>query len=88
MIVVVVYRDTTDDCPKKSLKNIFESVTQSKHDLSMNPNAERQNCSIKPPTLMDFTGVANAQGPSPHLTAYRSPSCSLITATGINSNQA
>ena len=63
MIVVVVYRDTTDDCPKKSLKNIFESVTQSKHDLSMNPNSERQNCSIKPPTLMDFTGVANAQGP-------------------------
>ena len=36
------------------------------------------------PTLMAFTGVTNAHGPSPHPTACRSPSCSLTTATGSN----
>ena len=31
-----------------------------------------------------FTGVTNAQWPSSQPTAFRSPSCSLITATGSN----
>ena len=34
------------------------------------------------PTLMAFTGVTNAHGPSPQPVACRSPSCSLTTATG------
>ena len=34
------------------------------------------------PTLVAFTGVTNAHGPSPQQTACRSPSCSLTTATG------
>ena len=34
------------------------------------------------PTLMAFTGVANAHGPQP--AACRSPSCSMMTATGSN----
>ena len=31
---------------------------------------------------MAFTVVTNAHGPSPQPTAYRLPSCSLMTATG------
>ena len=34
------------------------------------------------PTLMAFTKVTNAHGPSPQPTVCRSPSCSLTTATG------
>ena len=37
---------------------------------------------------MVFTGVINAHGPSPQPTTYRSPSCSLTTATGSNQAQA
>ena len=33
------------------------------------------------PTLMAFTGVTNALGPSPQPTACRSPSCSVATGT-------
>ena len=33
---------------------------------------------------MAFTGVTNAHGPSPQPTACRSPTCSLMTATGSN----
>ena len=42
--------------------------------------------SFSPPssTLMDFTEVTNAHGPSPYLTVCRSPTCSLTTATGSN----
>ena len=36
------------------------------------------------PTLMAFTAVTNAHGPSHQPTAYRSPSFSLTTATGSN----
>ena len=37
-------------------------------------------------TLMAYTGVANAHGPSPQQAACRSPTCSLTTP--ISSNQA
>ena len=37
-----------------------------------------------PPTLMAFTGFTNAHGPSPQPTACRSPTCSLMIATGRN----
>ena len=36
---------------------------------------------------MAFTVVANAHGPSPQPTAFRSPTCSLMTATGSNQAQ-
>ena len=36
------------------------------------------------PTLVAFTWVTKAHGPSPQPTACRSPSCSFTTATGSN----
>ena len=50
------------------------------------PDIAKSKCAkyffISPtPTLMAFTGVTNAHGPSPKPTACRSPSCSLTTAS-------
>ena len=36
------------------------------------------------PTLIAFTGVTNAHGPSPQPTSSWSSSCNLMTATGNN----
>ena len=35
-------------------------------------------------TLMAFTGITNAHGPSPYATACKPPTCSLTTTTGSN----
>ena len=74
---LVHFKNGNDEHPRKPRDSVNKQLNLNLLPFFASPT----------PTLMAFTGVTNAHGPSPQPTACRSPSCSLTTATGSNHAQ-